>query len=199
MRWRWWAALPVAVVLVLVASASRLHLFWWPNELHDETTGRQGDAVQVVDVWTDEDDDEHERAFTVTLVAVRPATTIEGFDGPEPLEPPSGVAVWRIVLDFAVDPDVPMGLCQVSLIDQDGRESDADGGSVGDAFLPVTACEPGDRRGPGYDGSRDEEMRPRVPTYQVSVYAITADDVVPAAVRLAWEPPDYVELEVTRR
>ena len=45
MRWRWWAVLPVAVVLVLVATASRLQIFWWPNELHDETAGRQGEPV----------------------------------------------------------------------------------------------------------------------------------------------------------
>ncbi len=48
MRWRWWAVLPLAVVLVLVASASRLQMFWWPNELHDETTGRQLEPVAVV-------------------------------------------------------------------------------------------------------------------------------------------------------
>ena len=196
---RWLVLLPVSVVLVLVATASRLQLFWWPNELHDETAGRMGVPVEVVDRWTDEDDHEQERAFTVTLVDVRPATTVEGFDGPEPLDPPAGVAVWQIVLAFEVDPDVPMRFCRVSLFDEDGRESEADGGSVGDTFLPITACEPEDRQGPDYDGSRDEEMRPRVPTYQVSVYAVTADDVVPASVRLAWEPPDYVQLEVTRR
>ncbi len=199
MRWRWWAVLPLAVVLVLVASASRLQMFWWPNELHDETSGRQLEPVAVVDRWTDEDDEEHERRFTVELVAVRPATSVEGFSGPEALEPPDGVAVWRIVLRFDVDPDVPMGLCEVSLIDEDGRESDASGGSVGDVFLPTPACEPEDRQGPGYDGSVDPEMRPRVRTYQVSVYAITDDDAVPAAVRLSWEPPDYVQLAVTGR
>lgn len=199
MRWRWLVLLPLAVLLVLVATASRLQLFWWPNQLHVETAGRQGEPVSVVDHWIDEDGDDQERRFSVTLVDVRPATTYEGFDGPEPIDPPSGVAVWRIVLDFDVDPDVPMGLCTVSLFDQEGREADASGGSVGEAYLPISSCEPGDRQGPGYDGSRDEEMRPRVQTYQVSLYAITADDVVPKSVRLSWEPPDYVQLEVTRR
>jgi hypothetical protein len=199
MRWRWWTALPVAVVLVLVASASRLHLFWWPHELHEETSGRQLQPVTVVDRWTDADDREHERRFTVTLVDVRPATSVEGFSGREPVEPPPGVAVWQVVLEFEVDPDVPMGLCRVSLIDNQGRESDADGGTVGDAFLPATACEPENRKGPDYAGDRDPDALPRLPTYRVGVYAVTADDVVPASVRLSWEPPDYVEIEVSER
>jgi len=199
MRWRWWALLLVAIVLVLVASASRLQLFWWPNELHDETLGRQGEPVDVVDAWEDEDESEHSRSFTVTLVDVRPTTTYEGYDGQEPINPPAGVAVWEVVLEFEVAPDVPMGLCKITLIDEDGREADVLGGSVGDAFLPSTKCEPENRRGPGYDGTIDVDYLPRLPTYRVAAFAVTADDAVPAAVRLAWEPPDYVELEVTRR
>lgn len=197
MRWRWWTLLPVAVVVVLVASASRLHIFWWPNELHDETRGRQGDRVEVVDRWTDEDDEEHERRLAVKLVDVRPATTVEGFSGPEPVEPPRGLAVWEIVLEFDVDPDVPLAFCEVSLIDDRGRESDAVGGDLGEVYLPATACEPENRKGPSYDGTRDEDVLPRLQTYRVAVFAVTADDVVPASVRLWWEPPDYVELDVT--
>jgi hypothetical protein len=193
---RWWAALPVAVVVVLVASASRLHLFWWPYELRDETSGRQLEPVSVVDRWTDADDRERERRFTVTLVDVRRATSVPGYSGPEPVDPPPGVAVWQIVLEFDVDPDVPMALCRVSLFDTEGRESDADGGSVGDVYLPASACEPANRKGPGYDGTLDEDSLPRLQNYRVGVYAVTAD--VPASVRLSWEPPDYLQLEVTR-
>lgn len=197
MRWRWLVLLPVAVVLVLAASASRVQIFWWPGELHDETTGVQGTPVRMVDRWEDEQGDDQERRFSVTLVDVRPATWVEGFSGPEPVEPPDGVAAWEVVLEFEVDPDVPMGGCQVSVIDTEGREASAVGGAVGDVYLPSTDCEPENRRGPGYDGSRDEDYLPRLPTYRVAVFVVTADDAVPDRVRLWWEPTDYVEIDVT--
>ena len=73
------------------------------------------------------------------------------------------------------------------------------GGRVGDVLLPSTACEPENRRGPGYDGTRDEDCLPRLPTYRVAAFAVTADDVEPTTVRLWWEPTDYVAIDVTRR
>jgi hypothetical protein len=198
-RWRWLLLLPLAVALVLVASASRLHIYWWPADLRDETSGRQGEAVEMVDRWTDGKGEDRERRFAVTLVDVRRATWVEGYDGPEPVEAPSDVAVWRISLDFEVDPDVPLGGCAVSIVDTDGREARAVGGSVGEVRLPFTSCEPQNRQGPDYEGTRPEGVLPRLPTYRVAVYAIAAADAVPAAVRLWWEPTDYVEIDVNER
>jgi hypothetical protein len=196
-RWRWVLLLPVAVVLVLVASASRLQLYWWPHELRDGTQGRQGESVEVVDRWTDEKGEEQQRRLSVTLVDVRPATSVDGFSGPERVVPPAGTTVWEIVLEFHVDPDVPLGGCEVSLFDEEGRESLAEGGSVGEAFLPTTSCEPENRKGPAYDGTRDEEVLPRLPTYRFAVFALTRSGVEPRTVRLWWEAPDYVDLEVS--
>ena len=197
--WRWVLLLPVAVLLVLAASASRVQLFWLPGELRDVTHGRQGEPVAVVDRWEDEAGEEQARRFDLTLVDVRPARFVDGFSGPERVDPPAGVAVWEIVLEFEVDPDVPLGSCTVSLVDSEGREARADGGIVGDVYLPSTACEPENRRGPAYDGSRDQDYLPRLPTYRVAVFAVTAADAVPAAVRLWWEPTDVAEIEVIRR
>lgn len=196
---RWWALLPVAVVVVLVASAGRLQIFWWPSDLRDETSGRQGEPVAVVDSWTDEAGQERERRFTVTVQNVRPLTSFEGYSGPEPVVPPDGTAAWIVSLDFDVDPEVPMGLCRVSLIDDRGREADAVGGFVGDVFLPGADCEPDNRRGPNYAGQYDEDYLPRVQTYRVREYVLTADDAEPAAVRLWWEPTDYVEIDLVDR
>jgi hypothetical protein len=198
-RWRWLVLLPVAVLLVLVTSASRLHIYWWPDDLRHETSGRQGEPVEMADRWVDEKGEERERRFAVTLVDVRPATWVEGYSGPEPVEPPPGVAVWRISLEFEVDPEVPLGGCAVSIIDTDGREALAAGGSIGDVRLPFTSCEPENRRGPAYDGTRDESVLPRLPTYRVAVFAFAAADAVPASVRLWWEPTDYVEIDLTAR
>ncbi len=197
MRWRWLVLLPVAVALVLVASASRLQIFWWPGELHDETAGRQGEPVSVVDVWEDEDGDEQRRELTLTLTEVRPATTYEGYAGLEALDPPEGTAVWRIGLQFELDPDVPLAGCKVSLIDGEGRETAVTGGSFRDVLLPFTSCEPPGRTGPLYDGTRIKGNKPRPETYRVTAYAVTATSVEPDRIRVWWEAPDYVELTVT--
>lgn len=197
MRWRWLLVLPVAVALVVVASASRLHTVYWPGELRERTAGEQGEPVRVTDEWVDEDGTDRERELTVTLVDVRPATRVPGFSGSERVDPPDGTAVWEIVLGFEVDPDVPLGSCEVSLIDSRGRESDAvDTGSssVGDVDLPWTGCTPPDTSGPGYDGTMIDGEAPRPPSYEVEVYAVTAASVEPERVRIWWEPPDFVEL-----
>ena len=195
-RRRWLLLLPVALVLVLAASAGRLQIFWWPSDLRDETSGREGEAIEVVDVWTDEDGQERERRFSLTVLSVRPVTFVDGYSGPERVVPPPGVAAWRILLEFDVDPDVPMLGCRVSLLDDRGREADAVGGSLGDALLPGASCEPKDRRGPDYTGAYDEDYLPRLQTYVAPQYVLTADDATPASVRLWWEPTDYVEVAV---
>lgn len=198
-RWRWLLLLPVAVVLVIATSASRVQLFWLPGELRDETSGRQGEAVAMADRWEDDAGEEHVRRFAATLVDVRPARFVDGYSGPEPVDPPSGVAVWEIVLEFEVDPDVPLGGCSVSLLDTEGREARADGGTVGDVLLPSTMCEPENRRGPKYDGTRDEDYLPRLSTYRFAVFAVTAAGAKPAAVRIWWEPTDYLEIDLSPR
>lgn len=195
-RWRWFLLLPVAVVLVVVSSASRLQIFWWPYELREETVGRQGEPVEVVDDWIDDDGDHHDRELTVTLVDVVPATRVETYSGRAGVHPLPGTAVWEIVLEFHLDPDVPLGGCNVSLIDSRGRESFARGGIVREVSLPLTSCAPAGKPGPSYDGSILDGTEPRPDRYQVSVYAITAEDVEPESVRVWWEPPDYTELSL---
>lgn len=198
---RWLLVLPLAVVLALVATASRLQVFWWPDELHDGTTGRQGEPVEVRDRWEDEDGEERVRELEVTVLDVVPATTVESFDGPTEVVAPVGGAVWEVRLGFTLDPEVPLGGCQVSLLDDRGRESSASGGLLpgpdgpgSTVSLPSTSCEPTDSAGPQYDGTRLEDVPARPPSYEVLVYAVTAADAVPARVRVWWEAPDYVEV-----
>lgn len=198
MRWRWLLLLPVALVAVLVASASRLHTMWWPNELHEQTSAAQGMPVEVIDDWLDDDGTERHRELTVTLVQVEPATEVETYAGLEALRAPEGTAVWEITLRFDVDPDVPLVGCYVSLVDTRGRESAAAGGTVAGVDLPRTGCAPVGRTGPLHDGTRLEGDKPRPPSYEVSVYAVTSSTVEPERVRLWWEAPDLVEFSVER-
>jgi len=188
--------LPVALALVLVATASRLQVFWWPEQLHDVTTGSQGAPLEVSDAWEDAEGHEQRRDLTVTLLEVVPATQVEGFSGPEPLVPVAGSAVWEVRLRLEVDPEVPLGGCEVSLVDTRGREAAAAGMMLGESSVPGPTCEPEGRTGPQYDGSRLEGDRPRPPTYAVSVLVVTDDDAVPDRVRLWWEAPDVAEISV---
>lgn len=199
MRGRWLLVLPVALALVLLATASRLQVFWWPEELHDVTTGRQGEPLELSDRWEDADGDEHRRDLTVTLLEVVPATQVQGYSGPEPLEPVAGSAVWEVRLHFDVDPDVPLSGCRVSILDTDEREATAMSAQLGEASIPGPACEPEGRAGPRYDGSPVDGDLPRPPTYDVSVLVVTDDDAEPDRVRLWWEAPDVAELSVTSR
>jgi hypothetical protein len=195
--WRWLALLPVAVVLVVVASASRLQLFWWPGELHEGTTGKLGEEVRVTDEWTDSEDRDQVRELDLIVAKVAPATTVEGFDGDERVRPAAGTAVWEIVLRFQVDPEIPLGGCYVSLLDSEDREAKAVGGSIGDLILPATSCVPIGASGPMYDGTYLKDSEPRPANYQVEVYAVTAEDFEPERLRLWWEAPDYVEVDLT--
>ncbi|MCD4534043.1 hypothetical protein LRP67_08130 [Nocardioides sp. cx-169] len=197
MRWRWLLVLPVALALVLLATASRLQVFWWPDELHDVTAGTQGQALAVTDRWEDEGGDEHRRELTLTLLEVVPATQVEGFSGPEPLDRVAGSSVWEVRLRFEVDPDVPLGGCQVSLVDTRGREASAAAMRLGRTSVPPPACEPPDRPGPRYDGSRVEGADPRPPAYEVSVLVVTDDHAQPDLVRVWWEAPDAVEFSLS--
>ncbi len=197
MRWRWLLVLPVAVALVLVATASRLQVFWWPEQLHDVTTGTQREPLAVSDEWEDEQGDARRRDLTITLLDVAPATEVEGFSGPEPLVPVAGSAVWEVRLRFDVDPQVPLGGCQVSIIDTRDREATATSMLLGEASLPGPDCEPEGRTGPQYDGSRIEGDRPRPPTYEVAVLVVTDDEAEPDRVRVWWEAPDVAELSLT--
>ncbi len=195
---RWLLLLPVALVLVAVATASRLQLFWWPDELHDETTGRIGEPVVVRDHWLGPENEDRVRELELTVAGVEPATTVEGYSGDVRVRPAAGTQVWQVWLRVRADPEVPLGACSVSLLDDEGRESQAVGGNLpGDVMLPPTACTPSGAPGPFLDGTTMDGTEPRPASYQVRVYAVTADDFEPAAVRVWWEPPDYVEVDVT--
>lgn len=197
MRWRWLLVLPVAVALVLVATASRLQIFWWPEQLHDVTTGTQGEPLEISDEWEDEQGDTQRRDLTVTLLEVVPATQVAGYDGPEPLVRVSGSNVWEVRLHFEVDPDVPLGGCQIAIIDTRGRAAEAGYTPLGETSIPEAECTPEDRSGPQYDGSTLEDERPRPPAYDVSVLVVTDDEAEPDLVRLWWEAPDVAELSLS--
>lgn len=193
----WLAALPVALVLVGVASASRIELFWWDTELRDATTGSQGEPVRVVDRY-ETDRTELTRELTLTVRSVEPATTVEDYAGEQvPVEPVPGTRVWAVTLGVEADPGVPLTGCQLSLLDGRDRESQAASGLTADPYLlPSPSCVPSETPGPAYGGRIDPEAEPRPREYDVEVFVVMDEDAVPERVRVWWEAPDYTEVSV---
>lgn len=193
----WLAALPVAVALVVLASGSRLQLFWFETELLDATTGTQGEPVQVVDRYETEEG-EQERELALTVRSVEPATTAADFsDEQVPIEPAPGSRVWVVTLGIEADPSVPLTGCRLSILDTRDRESEAATGLTVDPYLlPSPSCVPSERPGPGFDGSIDPDDKPRPEAYDVEVFVVTPEDAEPDRVRVWWEAPDYTEVSL---
>jgi len=196
-RLGWLLALPVVLALVVVASGSRIELFWWDTELRAATTGSQGEPVTVVDRYETERE-ELARELTLTVRSVEPATTVKDFSGElVPVEPARGTRVWAVTLGIEADPEMPLTGCQVSILDTRDREAEAASGLTADPYLlPSPSCVPPERPGPAYDGAVDPEEKPRPREYDVEVFVVTDEDAVPDRVRVWWEAPDYTEVSV---
>lgn len=194
----WLAALPVVLLLVALASSSRLQLFWFDSELREATTGSQGEPVRVVDRYETEQD-ELARELDLTVRSVAPATTVADYSGEQvEVEPARGTRVWVVTLGVEADPSEPLTGCQLSLLDTRDRESLAASGLTLDPYqLPSPSCVPVETPGPGYSGEVDPEDEPRPAAYDVEVFVVTPEDAEPDRVRVWWEAPDYTEVRVS--
>lgn len=193
----WLLALPVALMLVVVATGSRLELFWWDTELRAVTTGIVAEPVEVLDRY-ETDGVELTRELTLTVRSVEPATTVVDYSGKQvPVEAAPGTRVWAVTLGVEADPGMPLTGCQLSILDARDRESQAASGLTVDPYLlPSPSCVPSETPGPAYGGSVDPEAEPRPREYDVEVFVVMAEDAVPERVRVWWEAPDYTEVSV---
>lgn len=121
-------------------------------------------------------------AFTVV-------DSLPTFDGP--WSPPTGYRLWSATLSASLaDPAVPLDNCEVSLSDRagiviDGSPLELSQPTGGSSFL---SCGP----------AEVEVDAPSPPRYEFKVPFLTADDFVPAAVRVVVpdELPRYASLPV---
>lgn len=226
----WWRSnrwgvllLPVAAALAVVASSSRVVLFWWPYGPHEVTRAALAQPVGVQEQWLDRAGT-HERRLSVSVdsVSAPPATPIrfQGREVPSVVVPaerpgprgettvtltsPPGTRIWQVTLSVVADPDQVLAGCRVAIVDTQGRVYDSDVRMIEPvrSTLKTTPCVPDGARGPSavlYDGmAQDPEELDRPASYTTSAYLATAADAVPQTVRFWFEYPRVIEVSVPR-
>lgn len=141
-RNRWWlVALPVAVALVLVASAYRLKPYWWdaPDGQRVRATAEVGDWLR----WTstaEEFGQIYEYDFRVRLLAVEPVEDEVTLDY-ESVPVPDGSDAWSVEIE--VEPLKPMETvpCSLVLVATDGERF---GGRGRQSQLPCFGAQDGE-------------------------------------------------------
>lgn len=192
--------LPVALVLALAASSSRVQLFWWNYGPHDVTSGRQGAPVSFTQDWQDRAG-RHTRSLTVTVDSVTTATDVrvEGAAEPVAVRIPNGSTLWRVRLSVEADPQASLWGCKLALIDTKGSVYDTMTKLIEPSYkLKTNPCTPDGATGPApvlYDGMKQdpqEQDRPR--SYTTDAYLVATTGAVPTAVRIWWEYPQVIEV-----
>ncbi|WP_286928135.1 MULTISPECIES: hypothetical protein [Aeromicrobium] len=203
-RGTWWqrnrwglVALPVALALALAAGSSRLHDYWWTRGFHSPVPVSSGQAHLV-----DEYDDGHLRYPIEARYAVdafEPADDLTLLGG-DPL--PDGVRAWRLRLDVTADPDVSLAGCTVAVVDTEGNlHGESDSALVVDG-PQFSSCVPRDTPGPQatYGSTEPPSLRegddPRPEQFTTDTVFVLPEEAEPAAVRLWYFLPRYVELPV---
>ncbi|GAA3529841.1 hypothetical protein AFL01nite_00610 [Aeromicrobium flavum] len=200
----WWrrnrwglVALPLALVLALAAGSSRLHEYWWKRGFHEQAPVSSGVAT-----LTDEYDDGYLRypiEARYSVASFRPADDVTLYGG-DPL--PSGVRAWRLSLAVEADPDVALSGCTVALVDTAGNRHGATDSGLDVDAPRLASCVPESTPGPRttYGSTAPPAVPdgedPRPPTYRTDTVFVLPAEAVPAAVRLWYALPRYVELPV---
>ena len=193
----WLAALPVALAGLLLASSYHVKFFWYDAGLHHRVvSGQQGERVSVT---MDYDDavGATSRTFEVQLTELGPVETYPFADQDEPSPPPDGIDAIAAHLDWAAEPDQVLAVCNVSLVDDQGRRYDADTEHVRDQ------CTPEDRPGPDDPSAEDGERglvvegEDRPPSWSTAPVFLVPHGRRISRVLVWWSAPDYVELSVS--
>lgn len=117
-----------------------------------------------------------------------------------------GTHIVRLEIEFEAPSDSPLVSCGWRILGTDGdlytpfAVGQPGGGSEENAALEQRSCVPESTPGPGY-GFGDETVvedpfaeGPRPQTWTRAVLVSVPDGVDVSAVRIGWEPPDYLEL-----
>jgi hypothetical protein len=205
MRWlrsnRWWlVVLPLALALMLGASAYRVRTFWWESGLHREAAvSRPGDFVRVVDDFDDALGPTR-RTYEVRAERLEKLPEIpQDFGDPEPL--PADTVAYRVPLDFRAAPDQDLNYCKVVLVDDAGRRF---GGDTSDVLDQVNLCLPEGHGGPEtplLKGSKRGVVPPgeeRPESWSVEPIVLVPEGARPTSVWVSFSPPEYVRLPLPR-
>ena len=199
----WWrrnrwalAALPVALVLTLVAAGDRVRTLWWEQDLRVPTAVEVGETGEF-----------HQRVYDgvggtmpidveVQLDRVGDATVL-----PDEMDLPDGTRAVQVDLTLSADPELVLSGCVLAVRDAAGTRYDYVANAWG-AFQAVIPCVPEDTPGPQASlGDLDEkisatETPPRPATWSVSRVVVVPEGVDVTEVVLWWQKPQYLLLEV---
>ncbi|KGN34384.1 hypothetical protein N802_12305 [Knoellia sinensis KCTC 19936] len=199
---RWWiAAVPVAIVTMLLANGFRVPVFWYQSGQHREIAS--GDANEWVSV-TEETSDAHgdlTRKYDVRFAGLGGAeTAYESRAGEFTL--PEGMVARSVKLDFRAEPDQVLKHCAVTLIDDEGREYRV-GHVEDDLGAKITVCVPEETPGPSAPivdaetrGTLPPEEQPRPSEWSASPAIAVPADARFVEVRISFENPDYVRIRL---
>ncbi|GEK19754.1 hypothetical protein [Cellulomonas xylanilytica] len=199
----WWhrnrwalVALPVALVLTLVAAGDRVRTLWWEQDLRRPTTVAAGETA-----------DFHQRVYDglggtlpvdvqVRLDGVRDVSTL-----PRDMEVPEGSRAVQVDLTLSADPDRVLTGCLLAVRDAAGNRYDYVSNAWG-ANQAVVPCVPEDAPGPRPSlGDLDEVLSeqdtpPRPATWSVSRVLVVPEGIDVTEVVLWWQKPQHLLLEV---
>jgi len=196
----WWrrnrwalVALPLALVLVLAASADRVRTLWWEQGLHRPTVGAPGETVTFSQRVRD-----GLGGTSPVEVRVRLDGIGEPAELPRDLVVPDGARAVQVDLTLWADPDVILAGCSLAVRDAAGTRYDYVPNAWG-AFQAVSPCVPEDAPGPmpslGVLDDPDADPGPTRPgTWTVSPVVVLPADVEPTEVALWWQLPQHVLL-----
>ncbi len=199
-RNRLWVTLLLPMLaLALAASMFRMTTLYLPWQWSQGIDARSATGT-LRQEFLGTDDVRYSREVTVTMDTVR-RTTRHGDDAAGP-----GAQLWVADLTLEAAPDQILDLCFVELVDAAGtRYTTTGAGKVaadpGGYWMPplVQSCVPPDTPGPtlGFDDYIPATVeRPR--TWTISVSAALPDGVEPTALRIMWNQPTFLLLQVPR-
>ena len=199
-RNRWGLALlPVAVLLAVVASSSRVVHFWYPYGPHDVQSGSVGEQVHLRQDWQDRSGT-YVREDDVTVTSVEPTEVIRDWDGEDvPGKGPEGTRLWRVALDMKAPTDAVIFGCQLEIVDTEGREFPYSTSWIEPGSRKVSPCLNPDEIGPQpalVDGEAHETETERPASWSTVADVLLAEDTVPQTVRIWWEHPTVIEVEL---
>jgi hypothetical protein len=197
----WLPALPVALAVMVGASAYNVPSFIYDAGPHDElASADQGEYAEFTDEFTDAYGDTS-RTLRVRLSGVEEVAQFPYYDDEGPREPPDGLTAVQVHLDWEAEPDQVVSGCTVQLEDEDGRRYGLLSGIDSDQ---PGACVPDDAGGPAAPVTKDSE-RGQIPSYEDPRPTTWSTDpifLVPdgrdfTTVLVYWQLPRYAALSVS--
>lgn len=200
-RNRWWlVTLVPALLLALAASSFRLTQLYLPWEWSRPVVA--GASVGTLEqAFLGHDANRYRRTVTVEVAAVEP---VPSFDGHAAIP---GATLWQVDLLLTAAPDQMLKHCSIELVDGEGTRYGFEGGrraaDPDDPFYSSTVvhpfCVPDDAPGPELQpitGEFLESPVERPGSWELSTALVVPDGHDPEQVRIAWDKPSYLVLEV---